>query len=157
VKHAGHRVSSGPAYICSCLVLLLLLAGLFTTARAQAAPPSVRYLPAGPGSVRIEVLVDRPPPTAIIVVQHLPPGVDIVQAEPPPAGFDRQRGEARWLFRQPQPGRFIVTLRLSQPVPPHVLRGELRFRPPSGGATLVLPIEGGAAPPGAGPPRARRR
>ncbi|OQX09592.1 MAG: hypothetical protein BWK76_21965 [Desulfobulbaceae bacterium A2] len=131
------------------LVLLAVLE-LCRAVTAAAAPPSAHYLPAGPRELRIRVEVDRPAPSALIIMQHLPPGAELIAADPAPAGFDPRHALVRWFFRQPRPGAFVLTIKLSEPVPPGGLPGDIRFRHPAGGETVIVPI-------GMAPDKVRRR
>ncbi|OQX05776.1 MAG: hypothetical protein BWK76_27030 [Desulfobulbaceae bacterium A2] len=143
-QNGQRRPSWGGLLSAAALLVLLPVLELCRAAGAAAAPPSAHYLPAGPRELRIRVVVERPTPSALIVMQHLPPGAELIAADPPPAGFDPRHALVRWFFRQPRPGTMVLTIKLSQPMPLEGLPGDIRFRHPAGGETVIVPI--GATP-----------
>ncbi len=88
--------------------------------------------------VLIHVMTDPPAPRAFIVMQSLPPGVKIVSAHPRPQNF--MPNGAKWLFSNMEPGKIVIDMQLSRPVPPKLLKGEIRFRKPGNNAMISSPI-----------------
>ena len=118
--------------------LLAMLVLLVVAASPAEAGVSGRYLAGGGSDVRMLLTIDKPAPTAFIVLQQLPAGVQMTSASPEPAP---QEGTAvKWLFKRQPPGSMIITLQLSHQVPETLLVGEISYRHPANGALVTTTI-----------------
>ena len=71
-------------------------------------------------------------PAAVIVVQYLPPGTEILQTTPQYSSYDGVTGTLKWLFIDAQPGPLQLRISLSRPVASHDIRAEVLFKDQSG-------------------------
>lgn len=71
-------------------------------------------------------------PAAVIVVQYLPPGTEIVQTTPQYSSYDGATGTVKWLFIDAQPGPLQLRLTLGRPVDSRDIRAEVLFKDQSG-------------------------
>lgn len=71
-------------------------------------------------------------PAAVIVVQYLPPGTEILQTIPQHSSYDGATGTLKWLFIDAQPGPLQLRITLSRPVASHDIRAEVLFKDQSG-------------------------
>ena len=78
----------------------------------------------------LEILVDRPAPANLIVIQRIPPGTAISKASPPPSKYNRKKGVVRWLLRNVAPGTIQVRLDLQARVDPAQVQAEIRCKNP---------------------------
>lgn len=99
-----------------------------------------RYLAAAGQEIRLQLEIGSPSPASIIVIQHLPAGLDIESATPPLQKFTAKQGEAKWLLKKPQPGVLAVVMRLNRPVQGGEVSGEVRYMSPATGAMVVMPV-----------------
>lgn len=120
------------------LMILILFFSLFSNTKTARAGEIVsgRYLSAAGSLITIRVRVAAPAPAAFIVLQYLPAGVRVAAADPKPAGIDSRTSALKWLFRNPAPGSYSLAIRLSRPVRPKAVRGEIRFRHPVSGKMI---------------------
>ena len=93
--------------ICCLLPVLLFL---FPSSRVQAEGIQARYLENNGNRSILELTVEKPPPSSIIVQQTLPPGAVIQSASPAYKKFVAQKGVVKWLFKRPKPGVIHVVL-----------------------------------------------
>lgn len=116
-----------------CLVLLPL--------SAQASPlVTAAYQHAGGSDFAVRITIGSPPPASLIVIQRMPPGVNIIRAQPPAQKIDQANGEAKWLFRRLKPGTLSITVSLDKSVTSNQLSGQVRFKPPGRNAMESIPI-----------------
>ncbi len=99
-----------------------------------------RYLAGEGNDVRMLLTIQAPPPAAFIVLQHIPPGVRMTAASPPPSGFQQEGEAVKWFFKRPRPGTLMLSVQLSQPVPESRLVGEIRYRHPRNGTLVIRKI-----------------
>lgn len=125
--------------VCRFVGQLLVFLAVTGTAWAQA-DVTGRYLAGSDNDVRIQLTIQSPPPAAFIVLQHIPPGVTIVDVSPRPAGFQQGGGTVKWLFKRPGPGVMTLLLRFSQPVALNRLAGEVSYRHPGSDALITTKI-----------------
>ncbi len=101
---------------------------------------SGRYVSGGGKRIAIHIQIASPAPAAFIVLQHLPPGVKVLRANPKPAGINHRTGTVKWLFKKSRPGGYSLSLQLSKPVNPGTAHGEIRFRHPGSGKMISKAI-----------------
>lgn len=122
------------------LFFLLLVTGMVWPQHLHAKNSVTgRYQGAGSDQVTIQLVVSDPAPMAFIVLQRLPKGVRLLSASPNPSGGTKG-ATVKWLFKHARPGNHTVVMRLSMPVAPGQLQGEIRFRHPDSGAMITTKI-----------------
>lgn len=97
-----------------------------------------RYLSSQGETISLELSIGSPPPASIIVVQSLPAGTEILSSSPSPQKFGN--GEAKWLLKDTNPGRQVISIRVSPPISGGSLRGEIRYKDPATGSLQSMPI-----------------
>jgi len=92
------------SYRLSPLFVLLLFCWLLLPAAVRAEGMTARYIENSGKVSIIELVIEDPPPTSIIVKQYLVPKSRIEKAAPAVTKFAAGKGEATWLFKAPKPG-----------------------------------------------------
>jgi len=123
-------------------MLLPLLLGIFFLPASAFSKETVRckYLQSQGQNIRLEVSVQFPPPGSLIVIQQVPVGINIEHATPPIKKFNKQNGEAKWLFKGIKPGTFVIEMALDKPIGAGTIKGEVRYMDPVSGAMIKMPI-----------------
>ena len=115
--------------------LLLINPGLGQTAEEHIGG---RYKFSGK-TISHRIIIPANPPAAVILVQYLPTGTTIEKARPHYSSYDPERGVAKWLFTDVQPGPLKVKLKLGQMVPRDKVSAEVLFKDDVGGSeTLTI-------------------
>lgn len=122
------------AFLFPLLVLLLARTG-YAGAEASAV-----YTQAQGTLLAVEIRVGAPPPSSLILIQNLPPGVSLLSAQPPANNVNPGKGEAKWLLRDIAPGQFTIRMTLDRPVSAGDISAEIRFKSAQGGGMQTLPV-----------------
>ncbi len=124
------------------IVLSLLLLGIFFLPASAFSKDAVecRYVQSQGQNIQLEVKVQSPPPASLIVIQQVPAGINIEDASPAIKKYDKQSGEAKWLFKGIKPGTFVIEMTLDKPIGAGVIKGEVRYMDPVIGAMITMPI-----------------
>jgi uncharacterized protein (DUF58 family) len=131
---------SGKTY---CMTLFfLLLSGFFGLVSLAVAAESVmgRYLEKAGTRIGIELEVAAPAPPLVIVLQSLPAGVRVVEADPESKLADPGQGQVKWLLSGLTAGKHRLELKLDQPVAARAGGGEIRYRNPADGNMVRVEI-----------------
>ncbi len=119
----------------------LVLVTLWGPARLRAGElVSARYLRAQGRELVVKIIVGSPPPPSLILIQNLPAGVAVRRSLPPAQSVNAAKGKAKWLLREVQAGTLIVRMSLDRVVSAASIAGEIRYREPSSGTMITLPI-----------------
>ncbi len=102
---------------------------------------SCRYLKDRGENIELELQIASPPPATVIVIQKLPPGVDIEKSRPEVKKFNRKRGEAKWLLKGVQAGELVLAMKLDKPVRPDEIAGEIRYMDPRSGNMVKIKVK----------------
>ena len=131
---------SGKAGICLCLFFLFILAALLLPMTSDAGAGVSAVYTQDQGTVLVvEIRVGAPPPSSLILIQNLPPGIRILEARPP-ANNINPGGEAKWLLRDITPGQITIRMTLDRPVSAGDISAEIRLKTAPGGGMLTLPV-----------------
>lgn len=132
---------SGKVGICCGLVFLFLLPVLLLPgASCAGAEVSAVYTQARGSHLAVEIRVGAPPPSSLILIQNLPPGVTILSAQPPANTVNPGKGEAKWLLRDITAGQVTIRMTLDRPVNAGDISAEIRFMPAQGSGMQTLPV-----------------
>ena len=113
---------------------LLLLVTCFSTSLYADSGVTARYLHSQGNELVIEILITSPPPSSLILMQKLPPGVIITNSHPSAQNVNTEKGEAKWLLRNLKPGTLSVRMSLDQTVLSNEISGEIRYKTPQDGS-----------------------
>lgn len=122
------------------LFVLFLLTMINPVAGQTAELVMCRYLKASGNEITLELQIGSPPPASLIVTQNLPGDIEIVSSSPPIKKLSKNQGEAKWLLTGLSPGSVVLVLTLNAPVAPGQISGEIRYKNPSSGAMVQMPI-----------------
>ncbi|HHO48954.1 MAG TPA: hypothetical protein ENN06_10980 [Desulfobacteraceae bacterium] len=124
------------------LTCFLFLLCILLPATGSAAEESVtaRYLRLGGSALTVEINVGSPPPSSLILVQHLPPGTRLLDSSPAVNNVNVEKGEAKWLLHSIPSGRLVVEMTLDRPVGADEAAAEIRFKPLEGGGMVIVPV-----------------
>ena len=114
--------------------LLVVIAGmlLYPVAAHATGPVSGHYIKGEGQDIKLALQISAPAPLLVIVVQHLPEGVEVVTATPKLKKYNPDRGVAKWLLRKAVPGEMLISLHLDRPVKLGEINGEIRYRDAAG-------------------------
>jgi len=102
------------------------------------------YLDKTGAKIIIELEVSPPLPPLIIVIQKLPEGVQVIEAEPESKLADPGRGQVKWLLSGLTSGKHRLELKLDRPAAAQAGGGEIRYRNPADGMMVTVAISEGA-------------
>ncbi len=77
---------------------------------------TARYSQPRGTNIKWSITIPKPPPAAVIVIQVIPPGTDILSASPVYSSFDKKTGTAKWLLSGVHPGKVVMKMKLSRPI-----------------------------------------
>ena len=113
------------------IFFFLLLATPFITEAADNI--SAHYTDRHPTHLTLEIQIRPPAPASIILIQYLPPGTSLKSATPAYKKYNKNKGEVRWLLRNPTSGVIQVGLDLAGPINPEQARAIIRWVDPGNG------------------------
>jgi hypothetical protein len=137
-KRSGRSLHCGTCFGLVFVTVLLVL--LMPRSSSAGAEVSAVYSQAQGTLLAVEIRVGAPPPSSLILVQNLPPGVTLLGAQPPADNVNAGKGEVKWLLRDIAPGQFTIRMTLDQPVNAGDISAEIRFMPAQGGGMQTLPV-----------------
>lgn len=98
------------------MLILFFVIGLPLGASGADAEITARYSQPRGTSIKWSITIPNPPPAAVIVIQMIPPGTDILSATPAYSSFDKKTGTAKWLLSGVYPGKVVMKMKLSKPI-----------------------------------------
>jgi hypothetical protein len=125
------------AFVCCLFALGILLPAL---SHAASVPVAARYLQAEGTRLTVEINPGSSPPSSLILVQRLPPGVQLLSSSPAANNVNTGKGEVKWLLHSIPPGSMLVEMTLDRAVAGDEVSAEIRFKPPEGGEMIILPV-----------------
>ncbi len=99
-----------------------------------------RYLENSGKRTVLELRVENPPPSSIIVQQQLPPGAQISSASPAYIKLNGAKTQAKWLFKRPSAGVKLITLHYTQPLTGRGATAVIRCKKPSDGQLMTITV-----------------
>lgn len=108
---------------------------------AGAAPlVSVRYIPQKATAGRLELTVGSPAPSSVIVSLALPPGYDMLAANPGLKKRSKKSREIKWLLKEVVPGKRSISFELSAPFSFSQLHCIVQYMEPGDGKMITLRV-----------------
>jgi len=98
------------------------------------------------GKARLELNISEPVPASIIISLNLPPQFDVLDSTPPVKKHSKKDNEVKWLLKDLQPGRHVITYLLSSPLPPEQFECIVQYRDPRTGQMISQQINPNSAP-----------
>jgi hypothetical protein len=111
------------------------------TAEVRAEGVQARYLEnSGKVSV-LELTIEDPAPSSVIVEQHIPQGARIQSANPVYSKLAAGKNEVKWLFKRPLPGVKRIVLKFTAPLSGKGVTAVIRCKSPSDGTLLTIHVQ----------------
>lgn len=122
-------------------LLLQLLVLLLLTATVQAEGLQARYLEnSGKRSV-LEIVIEDPAPSSVIVKQYLPAGKSIEKAVPDYAKYNAKKQMLTWLFKRPVPGVQRIVTYYTGPLAGKGASAVIRCKNPKDGTLMTIQVQ----------------
>lgn len=128
---------------CSLLFLFTILLYNLSLPAANARGSELvtcKYLASSGKRIELQIGVASPPPATLIVTQRLPRGTSVIGSSPKVKKINAKQGIVKWLLKRVQPGSFVLSLTLDQPLAPGMISGELQYKNPLTGVMVRMPI-----------------
>ncbi len=125
-------------------VFFLALLGfvfLVTAGETWAEGIHARYLENSGRRTVLELTVENPPPSSVIVQQRIPQGTEIKSTTPPYTKFVASKGVVKWLFKRPQPGVVTIVLNYRTPLTARGATAVIRCKSPRDGKLMKVHVE----------------
>ncbi len=121
-------------------VFLLFFAFLLMAGEIRAEGVQARYLENGGKKTVLQLTIDDPAPSSVIVQQQLPPGTRIQGAVPAYTKFNPGKAEVKWLFKRPRPGVRTITLHYGTPLSGKGASAVIRCKSPISGQLMTITV-----------------
>ena len=121
--------------------LLLLFCCLALPTFATAEGLTARYLENSNKVSILEINVENPAPTSIIIKQHIPANTRIAQAMPSSTKFAAGKGEVTWLIKAPKPGVQRIRLQYEKSLSGKKATAVIRCKSPHDGKLMTIHVQ----------------
>ena len=121
-------------------VFLLCSSFLLMAGEIRAEGVQARYLKNRGKTKVLELTIEDPAPTSVIVQQQLPPGTLIQSAVPAYSKFNPEKAKVKWLFKRPNPGVRTITLHYAEPLSGKGASAVIRCKSPSSGQLMTITL-----------------
>lgn len=121
-----------------CVVVVSCL--LFAADNTSASQVTAMYKQSTGKAVTVLINVGAPAPSSLILIQKFPQGAKIIHSDPSPQKNNSQKGQAKWLFRNPGEGHITVTFSFDRQVKAGEISGQIRFKN-TGNRMESFPVE----------------
>ncbi|MBU1140390.1 MAG: hypothetical protein KKD01_05260 [Proteobacteria bacterium] len=121
-------------------VFLLFSVFLLMAGETQAEGVQARYLENSGKVTVLELTIEAPAPSSVIVQQQLPPGTRIHNAAPAYTKFNPGKAEVKWLFKRPRPGVRTITLHYDAPLSGKGASAVIRCKSPTSGQLMTITV-----------------
>lgn len=112
------------------LVVLLL--------QVQAEGLRARYLENSNGRSVLELVLDDPAPSSVIVRQRIPEGSRVLDVSPAYSKYASKKHELKWLVKGPRPGITRIVVSFTVPLSGKGLSAVIRCKDPRDGTLVTL-------------------
>lgn len=123
---------------------VLFLLGFISVLQAdvvRAEGVQARYLENSGSTTVLELLVEDPPPSSVIVMQQIPAGMRIRNALPAYMKYDAGKGQVKWLFRRPKAGVQRIRLQYEHPLAGGGATAVIRCKSPVNGKLMTVTVQ----------------
>ena len=121
--------------------LLLLFYCFALPALAMGEGLTARYLENNDKVSILEINIENPAPTSIIVKQHIPAKTGIAKATPSVKKFAAGKGEVTWLLKAPKPGVQRIHLQYEKPLAGEKATAVVRCKSPHDGRLMTIHVK----------------
>ncbi len=124
-----------------CYFVLQILFLLLVTGSIQAEGLQARYLEnSGTRSV-LEIHIEDPPPSSVIVKQHLPPDKNIAGTLPLYTKYNSKKHIITWLLKRPVPGVQKIIVHYTSALSDVGAFAVIRCKSPRDGSLMTIRVE----------------
>lgn len=123
-----------------CFLLFVLSGFLLLTTEAGAEGVRARYLENSAAGSVLELTIEDPAPSSVIVKQHIPPGTRIKSATPSYSKYAAGKGVVKWLFKRPSPGVKRIRMSYSTALSTGGVTAVIRCKSPSTGQLMTIHV-----------------
>ena len=100
---------------------------------------SARYKQPRGNHIQWKIKVPSPPPAAVLVIQYIIPGSEIISSSHPLSSYDKEKGVAKWLITSLSPGVLKMDMKVSKPIRKKgEIHGEVMFKDASQNTTASM-------------------
>jgi hypothetical protein len=99
---------------------------------------TARYLENSDKVSILEINIEDPPPTSIIIKQHIPAKTRIAKANPSVTKFAAGKGEVTWLLKAPRPGVQRIYLQYETALSGQKASAVIRCKSPLDGKLMTI-------------------
>jgi hypothetical protein len=124
----------------SYFIFLLFFVFLFRAGEVQAEGVQARYLKNSGKTTVLELTIEDPAPSSVIVQQRIPPGTRIQTAVPAYIKFNPGKAEVKWLFKRPSPGVITISLEYASPLSGKGASAVIRCKSPISGQFMTITV-----------------
>ena len=122
-------------------LLFLLMSFLLLNTEAGAEGVQARYLENSAKTSILEITIEDPAPSSVIVKQHIPPGTGIKSATPSYSKFAADKGVVKWLLKRPTPGVKRIRMNYSTALSTQGATAVIRCKSPSTGQLMTIHVQ----------------
>ncbi|MBL4901548.1 MAG: hypothetical protein JKY62_02715 [Desulfocapsa sp.] len=113
---------------------------LLLPALSKAEALTARYLENSELASVLEIIIENPAPSSVIVKQHIPPKTRIAKAIPSVTKFSSGKGEVTWLLKAPRPGVQRIYLQYAKPLSGRKATAVIRCKSPIDGKFMTIHV-----------------
>ena len=124
--------------VCRMMMILAVITCFVGTAFADATI-SARYTRPRGHHIKWGIRIPFPPPAAVIVIQYILPGSDILESSHPLSSYDKEKGIAKWLITPSSSLTLKMDMKISKPIRKKgEIHGEVLFKDESQNTTASI-------------------
>ncbi len=122
-------------FVSQVFVLMILAANV------QAEGLQAKYLENSGGRSVLEIRIEDPPPSSVIVKQHIPSGKSIESTIPSYTKYNRKKNVLTWLLKRPVPGVQKIITHYTSSLSGAGASAVIRCKSPSDGSLMTIRAE----------------
>jgi len=122
-------------FVCQVFFLIISAAGV------QAEGLQAKYLENNGKRSVLEIRIEDPPPSSVIVKQHIPPGKSIKSTLPAYTKYNGKKNVLTWLLKRPVPGVQKIIINYTDSLSGAGASAVIRCKSPSDGSLMTVRVE----------------